>query len=83
MPRRRGGDGVGFEILDGDGALMDLIFLYGAVMVFNYKLRADLYVPVQVLYKSCTRPILYQFQYWYKNGAIDRSIDQLINQLIN
>ena len=26
MLRRRGGDGVGFEILDGDGALMDLIF---------------------------------------------------------
>ena len=48
MLRRRGGDGVGFEILDGDGALMDLIFLYGAVMVFNYKLRADLYPPAAV-----------------------------------
>ena len=37
-----GGDGVSFKILDGDGALMELIILYGAVMVFNFKLRADL-----------------------------------------
>ena len=35
-------DGVSFKILDGDGALMELIILYGAVMVFNFKLRADL-----------------------------------------
>ena len=54
MLRRRGGDGVGFEILDGDGALMDLIFLYGAVMVFNYKLRADLYFTVKALNKPFT-----------------------------
>ena len=44
MLRRRGGDGVGFEILDGDGALMDLIFLYGAVMVLDLKLHAALYM---------------------------------------
>ena len=43
MSRRRGGDGVSFKILDGDGALMELISLYGSVMVFNFKLRADLY----------------------------------------
>ena len=42
MSRRRGGDGVSFKIFDGDGALMELIILYGAVMVFNFKLRADL-----------------------------------------
>ena len=44
MSRRRGGDGVSFKMFDGDGALMDLIILNGAVMVFNCKLRADLYL---------------------------------------
>jgi len=43
MSRRWGGDGVCFRILNGDGALMELIFFYGAVMVFNFKNHADLY----------------------------------------
>ena len=47
MSRRWGGDGVCFRILNGDGALMELIFFYGAVMVFNFKNHADLYRAVQ------------------------------------
>ena len=38
----RGGYVVSFKILHGDGAVMELIFLYGAVMAFNFKLHAGL-----------------------------------------
>ena len=42
MKWRRGVDGVHFQNLHDDGAVMEFVFLYGAVMVFKLDQRVGL-----------------------------------------